>query len=220
MKSKKACFLTFLLVTVLSCSGLLGQLNFAVTGGINISKFNSILWGRDYYNLYQSYLKYHWFPNLGFEIMYTRDKFKYLTGVSYSYRGGRDYAVPKVFFSDGYVIDMNGYLEVPIQVYYSYYRYIYEIGLGIVLHKRVETLSAYYDERNKYFGFDLRFSHSWNMNRSLAISTSYTLGNLDKYIHNTYGNFLHHVFAINLRYTFLHYQFKAARQHKPVRQNR
>lgn len=195
-----------ILVLTLTCSELIAQFNVTLTGGINYATVNSILFGRRYYNMYNQYYKYQIFENLGFEIIYKRRNYIFLTGMSYSYRGARDYYVVNAINPKGYDIDMAGYIEIPLQINYSYYKNKFEGGLGIILHKRVYDGVHYYDERNKLYGLDIRVSSSWNINRSLAIVPSYTFGNLDKYIANTYGNFIHHVFALNLRYTFLHFK--------------
>lgn len=195
-----------ILVLTLTCSELIAQFNVTLTGGINYATVNSILFGRSYYNMYNQYYKYQIFENLGFEIIYKRRNYIFLTGMSYSYRGARDYYVVNAINPKGYDIDMAGYIEIPLQINYSYYKNKFEGGLGIILHKRVYDGVHYYDERNKLYGLDIRVSSSWNINRSLAIVPSYTFGNLDKYIANTYGNFIHHVFALNLRYTFLHFK--------------
>ncbi len=193
-----------LLLIFFHSANLSAQLNFSVTGGVNYSKFNSILFGRTYYDVYNKYYKFIAWPNLGIEVSYLSKKFKYLTGISYSYRGTYDYFDPLQIYKNNYDFDINGYVEIPLQMHYTFYKNKLETGLGIVMHKRVYNGSHYYDERNKFYGLDLRVNACWNINRSLALVPSYTFGNFDKYIHNTYGNFLHHVFALNLRYTFLH----------------
>lgn len=197
---------TLILLFILSCADVSAQLNLALTGGINYSNVNSILLGRDYYIRYNNYYKYQIFENLGFEARFKKNNYIYATGFSYSYRGARDYYVVNAINPKGYDIDMAGYIEIPLQINYSYYKNKFEGGLGIILHKRVYDGVHYYEERNKLYGLDIRVSSSWNINRSLAIVPSYTFGNLDKYIANTYGNFIHHVFALNLRYTFLHFK--------------
>ena len=183
--------------------GLSAQINISASIGANYSKFNSILFGREYYNAVNKYYKYQLFPNIGIDISYEKNKFIYLTGVYYSYRGGRDYNVPNFIFQNGYDIDISGYVEIPLQVSYSYLNNKLNSGLGILLHKRVYTGSHYYEERNKLYGLDLRFTSTWNINRRFALSPAYTLGNFDKYISNTRGNFMHHVFSLNVKYTFL-----------------
>lgn len=193
-----------ILLVILSCADLSAQLNMSLTGGINYSNVNSILFGKDYFNEYNHYYKYQLFENLGFEISFKRNNYIFLSGLSYSYRGARDYNIIKAISKIGYDIDMSGYLEIPFQINYSYFKNKFDSGLGIIFHKRVYDGVHYYDERNNLYGFDFRVSSSWNINRSLAIVPSYTFGNFDKYFTNTYGNFLHHVFALNLRYTFLH----------------
>ncbi|MEP7197424.1 MAG: hypothetical protein ABI851_12960 [Saprospiraceae bacterium] len=193
-----------LIISILSCVKLSAQLNIAVTGGLNYSNVNSILFGKNYYNELNKYYKYQAFGNLGIEMTFMNKRFSYGAGLIYSYRGTRDYYVPLIFFRNGYAIDMSGYLELPLKINYNYFKQIFDSGIDVILHKRVYDGVSYYNERNKLYGLDVRISSSWNINRYLAIVPSYTFGNLDKYIANTYGNFLHHVFALNLRYTFMH----------------
>lgn len=188
---------------LISLSGLSAQINISATIGANYSKFNSILFGRDYYNDVNKYYKYQIFPNLGIEFSFQKNRFVYLTGVSYSYRGGKDYNVPNSIFKEGYVTDINAYVELPFQVSYSYLSNKLSSGIGLVLHKRVYSGVSYYDERNKLYGLDFRVNSTWNINSRFALSPAYTLGNFDKYISNTRRNFLHHVFSLNLRYNFL-----------------
>jgi hypothetical protein len=188
---------------LLNCIGLSAQISITATVGANYSKFNSILFGREHYNAVNKYYRYQLLPNLGIELSYQKNKFVYLTGVSYSYRGGRDYNVHKFLAKNGYDIDISGYIEIPLQLSYSYYKNKISSGLGIILHKRVYTGSHYYEERNKLYGLDFRLTSTWNINRRFAITPAYTLGNFDKYLSNTKGNFLHHVFSLNLKYTFL-----------------
>lgn len=184
------------------CSELSAQFNISVTGGLNYSRFNSILWGRKYFNEFDKFYKFQVFPNLGFEISYKKNNFSYMTGLSYSYRGTRDYYVFPPLFKNGFAFDIDGYIEVPLQVSYHYFKNHFSSGVGIVLHDRLYNGSGYSTEVNKIYGIDLRVTSSWNIDKHFAIVPSFTLGNFDKYVSNTFGNFLHHVFALNLRYTF------------------
>jgi hypothetical protein len=192
-----------LFLLLINCVGLSAQFRISGTVGANYSKFNPILFGKEYYNDVNKYYKYQLFPNLGIELSYQRNQFIYLTGISYSYRGGRDYNIPNQIWKSRYLIDINGYIEIPLQVSYSYFQDKLSSGLGVILHKRTYTGTSYYEERNKFYGLDFRVTSAWNINRRFAISPAYTLGNLDKYILNTKGNFLHHVFSLNLKYTFV-----------------
>lgn len=183
--------------------GLSAQINISATIGVNYSKFNPILFGREYYNDVNKYYKYQAFPNLGIELSYQKNRFVYLTGVSYSYRGGREYNLFNLNFKEVYETHINAYVEFPFQVSYSYLSNKLSSGIGLVLHKRVYSGVNYYEERNKLYGLDFRVNSTWNINRRFALSPAYTLGNFDKYISNTRRNFLHHVFSLNLRYNFL-----------------
>ena len=132
-KLRKLLELTIILLTSLNLSG---QGNIFLLGGINISNFNSILFGKEYFTKYNSYYKYTYLSNFGVGLSFEKNCFIYSTSISYSNRGFRNYDVPLKFFKVGeYFLEYNSYLELPFTVSYSYFNKKFEAGLGLVAHK-------------------------------------------------------------------------------------
>ncbi|MEP7197909.1 MAG: hypothetical protein ABI851_15430 [Saprospiraceae bacterium] len=190
---KKVIILLLLVSTSISA-----QMTVAVTGGVNYSNYSTILFENNFYP-YNNY-KYLTLANLGFELNYSKNNFILGAGLTYSNRGSRVYGT---FFENQYLYYTNDYLELPLKISYSYCKRKFDSGFGLVLHNRLNTGFIRVGDGNQAFGLDLRLTSSWNLNRYLAIVPSYTFGNLDKTISNTKNVFVHHVFALNLRYTFM-----------------
>ena len=78
---KKIIFLFFL-----TCTDLSAQFNLSLSAGVNYSNFNTILFGKVYYDLFQKYNKFIFLPNLGVELTYTTNKYKIRSGIFFSKR--------------------------------------------------------------------------------------------------------------------------------------
>lgn len=185
----------------LSCYMTNAQVNLAFSVGANYSNFSCILFGKEYYDLFQKYNKFIFLPNLGVELAYTSNKYKIRSGIFLSQRGFKDYGVPG-FIKDAYIADYASYIEIPVEFSYLYCRKKIESGLGLVFHRRNNDGFEYFGERNKPYGLGIRASSMFHLTNRIGIKPSYTFGNVDKYILNTYSNFLHHVFALNVVYDF------------------
>ena len=196
---KKIIFLFFLTCTELS--ELSAQFNLSLSAGVNYSNFNTILFGKVYYDLFQKYNKFIFLPNLGVELTYTTNKYKIRSGIFLSQRGFKDTGVPG-FIKDPYIADYASYIEIPVEFSYLYCRKKIESGLGLVFHRRNNDGFEYYGERNKPYGLGIKVTSMFHVTKRIGIKPSYTFGNVDKYILNTYSNFLHHVFAMNVVYDF------------------
>ena len=175
----------------LSCYMTNAQVNLAFSVGANYSNFSCILFGKDYYNYYQPYNKFILLPNTGVEISYSKNYWRLKSGIFLSYRG----------FIDTYDIIYPSntlYYELPVEFSYSYFKNKLESGVGLIFHKRGYAGDHYYHERNKPYGVGIRLTSMFHVTKRIGIKPSYTFGNVDKYILNTYSNFLHHVFAMNV----------------------
>ncbi|MEP7196005.1 MAG: outer membrane beta-barrel protein [Saprospiraceae bacterium] len=188
-----------IILLLLVSSTISGQISIAVTGGLNYTNTSSNLFEYEYSGLIKVN-KFQTFGNFGFELNYFRANLKIGTGLAYSNRGTREYNAYVKNYTHVYRSD---YIELPIQLSYSYCKRKFDSGIGFGLHYKLNT-GIMLDDYNRLFGLDFRLSSSWNLNRHLAIVPSYTFGNLDKYVSNTKNVYLHHVFALNLRYTFKH----------------
>ncbi|MEI2695303.1 MAG: hypothetical protein V9E90_09555 [Saprospiraceae bacterium] len=188
-------------ILLISTKSLYGQFNLKFTVGSNLSNYDLRMISPSFKDAYQKYYKYRFLYNGGLGVEYiTKSNISILSGLIISYRGSKDYAYPPPFRD--YILSEYTFLELPILVSYSIKSKLVSIGTGVNLNKRLGSNGIRYGEYNRPYGLDLKCFINYNFYKRLEAQLSYTFGNYDKMLFGHQDVYLHHVFAVNIQYTF------------------
>ncbi|HEX5625188.1 MAG TPA: hypothetical protein VFX48_04150, partial [Saprospiraceae bacterium] len=93
------------------------QVSININGGLNYSNFSYRLFGDEYYNIYQKYLKYSALYNFGIGVEYKIKRITFESGIGIATRGAKDYE--PTFLHKGYYVIEHGFIELPVLMAYE-----------------------------------------------------------------------------------------------------